>query len=86
MECQNKQIIKNIFNKNTELFINILSEFFPFSTQILDEYSNNEIKLISDISFSEKNINLLNWNELSLNQNLPWSIELIQKYLCQVKS
>ena len=59
MECQNKQIIKNIFNKNTELFINILSEFFPFSTQILDEYSNNEIKLNSDISFSEKNINLL---------------------------
>jgi hypothetical protein len=56
-------VLKNFFQKDFDLFIDLISKYYPFNLQLLEKYEDK-----------------LDWQKLSTNENVEWSISLIDKF------
>ena len=63
---KNKNIVKEIFLKNPRLFVDLVCEFYSLNICDFKKYNNY--------------FNLGNWEKLCWNKNIPWSLELIEKF------
>jgi len=83
-----RQRIINIAIKIPNVFVNMLSKFYPLSPQLIEKYKNKwDWEKLSDNeslpwndALIEKYKDKWNWWKLSDNKSLPWSKELLDKF------
>ena len=77
------------FIRHPELFINLVSSFYPLSETHLEKYEedwdwdriiNNNNLILTEKSIDKFNHKLLWGNCISKNETLSWTLEFIEKY------
>ena len=88
----NKKLVVEIFERNPNFFIGLISQFYPLTIELLSfekilngkliSRSNNLTDLLLSTEISELNkIATLDWLELSLNNNIIWTEKIIDSFL-----
>lgn len=88
----NKKLVVEIFERNPKFFIDLISNLYPLTLEILsyEKYLNwQTISLYNDVTNLLKNSNpvdfnsikSLNWEYLSGNKNIEWSTKIIDIYI-----
>ena len=85
---QNRKLVKEIFNKNPSLFINLISNYYPLNIDFLEKYVDiwnwNLLHENEVLNWSEELIqkfeNEWDWDKLSNNKTLISSKETIYKF------
>lgn len=86
---QNRKLVKEIFKKNPQFFVDYISYFYPLNEQFLEKYSDewnweclSRNKFLPwKGEFIKRYRNKWNWKILSKSEYLPWSQELIKRYI-----
>lgn len=84
----NKKLVAEIFERNPKFCIDLISEFYPLTTEILSYEKflnwerlcrkNNLTQLLNELHISNfDKIKSVNWSQLSDNQNIEWSNHLL---------
>ena len=84
----NKKLVKEIFEKNPDLFIDLILYYYPLNQECVEKYEakwdwkrlSKDSSLDWSIDFIEKYESKWDWTCLIDNAGLPWSFELIEKY------
>jgi len=94
----NRSLIKSIARENPQLFVDLISRYSSHDEDLFKKYDSltpqktyqikrekkKEINEI-DIEYLEKHKNSINWDVISSERDIQWSIELIQKYKLELK-
>jgi hypothetical protein len=59
----NRKLVMEIFMKNPELFVNLISRYYPLTENFIEKYEDK-----------------WNWDLLSNNKKLHWSLEILWKH------
>lgn len=90
-EKNNREIVKNIFERNPKFFIEMISEFHPlrlfmfnnekiFHWHLICRFNNLTHFLSNNKADEISEIEFLNWQALSLNKNIEWTEDLINSF------